>query len=128
MDSGVDFTAVDNPTATRLTLHILAAVAEHEADMISARTKAALAAAKVRGVKLGSPVASETIVEARKVRSASAKAKAQNLVAIVRDIEQSGVVTLSGIARALEARGVHTPRGSMTWQAAQVARLRAMAA
>jgi len=76
--------------------------------MISARTKAALAAAKARGVKLGSPVAAETIVEARKVRSAGAKAKAKNLVAIVRDIERSGVVTLSGIARALEARGVET--------------------
>ncbi len=55
MDSGVGFIAVDNPYATRLTLHILAAVAEHEAAMIAARTKAALAAAKARGVRLGSP-------------------------------------------------------------------------
>jgi DNA invertase Pin-like site-specific DNA recombinase len=53
MDSGVEFVAVDNPTATRFTLHILAAVAEHEATMISARTKAALAAARAHGVKLG---------------------------------------------------------------------------
>jgi DNA invertase Pin-like site-specific DNA recombinase len=53
MDSGVEFVAVDNPTASRFTLHVLAAVAEHEAAMISARTKAALAAAKARGVKLG---------------------------------------------------------------------------
>jgi DNA invertase Pin-like site-specific DNA recombinase len=53
MDSGVEFVAVDNPLATRFTLHILAAVAEHEAAMISARTKAALAAARARGVKLG---------------------------------------------------------------------------
>jgi DNA invertase Pin-like site-specific DNA recombinase len=53
MDSGVEFVACDNPHATRLTLHILAAVAEHEREMISARTKAALQAAKARGVRLG---------------------------------------------------------------------------
>ncbi len=53
MESGVEFTAVDFPQANRLTVHILAAVAEHERDMISERTKAALAAAKRRGVKLG---------------------------------------------------------------------------
>jgi DNA invertase Pin-like site-specific DNA recombinase len=53
MDSSVEFVAVDNPHATRLTLHILAAVAEHEREMIAERTKAALQAAKARGVRLG---------------------------------------------------------------------------
>jgi DNA invertase Pin-like site-specific DNA recombinase len=53
MDSGVEFVACDNPHATRLTLHILGAVAEREREMISARTKAALIAAKARGAKLG---------------------------------------------------------------------------
>ena len=53
MESGVEFIAADMPTVNRLTVHILAAVAEEEARMISARTKAALAAAKARRVKLG---------------------------------------------------------------------------
>ena len=54
MDSGTKFVAVDNPHANRLTLHIFAAVAHHEREMIAARTKAALQASKVRGTRLGS--------------------------------------------------------------------------
>jgi len=53
MDAGVEFVACDDPHATRVTLHILAAVAEHEWEMITSRTRAALQAAKVRGVRLG---------------------------------------------------------------------------
>jgi len=49
MDSKVEFIAADNPHANRLTVHILAAVAEHERAAISERTKAALAAAQRRG-------------------------------------------------------------------------------
>src|SRR3954451_410985 len=55
MESGVEFTAVDMPSANRLTLHILAAVAEHERETVSQRTRAALAQARKRGVKLGRP-------------------------------------------------------------------------
>ena len=55
MESQTDFIACDMPQATRLTIHILAAVAEHEREMISARTKAALVEAKRRGTVLGNP-------------------------------------------------------------------------
>ena len=55
MDSGVDFVAADMPLANRFTIHILAAVAEYEARLISERTKAAFAAAKARGRKFGNP-------------------------------------------------------------------------
>jgi DNA invertase Pin-like site-specific DNA recombinase len=55
MDSGVEFVAVDNPHANKLTIHILVAVAQHEREMIAQRTREALAAVKVRGVKLGNP-------------------------------------------------------------------------
>jgi DNA invertase Pin-like site-specific DNA recombinase len=55
MESGVEFVAVDNPHMNKLTIHILAAVAEHEREMISERTKAALQAAKARGKVLGNP-------------------------------------------------------------------------
>lgn len=54
MEAGVDFIALDMPHATPFTLHIMAAVAEHEGKAISERTKAALSAAKARGVLLGS--------------------------------------------------------------------------
>src|SRR5262249_39398146 len=55
MESNVDFVAADCPTANRLTLHILSAMAEYEREQISTRTKAALKAAKTRGLRLGNP-------------------------------------------------------------------------
>ena len=55
MDSGVEFVAVDNPHANKLTVHILAAVAQHEREMIAQRTREPLQAAKARGTRLGNP-------------------------------------------------------------------------
>jgi hypothetical protein len=75
MESGVDFIACDMPHATRLTIHILAAVAEHEREMISKRTKGALAEAKRHGTKLGHP----RIEEARALALAAHHAKRPTL-------------------------------------------------
>ena len=126
-DAGVDFVACDQPFASRLTLHILAAEAEDEARRISERTKAALQAAKARGVKLGSPIAVETVGAARAARSRySANANAATR-AVIADIQRSGVLTLVEIGKALEARGLRTPRGHTTWRPVQVWRLLAAA-
>jgi DNA invertase Pin-like site-specific DNA recombinase len=120
MDSGVEFVAVDNPHANKLTVHILAAVAEHEREMISQRTKDALAAAKARGVTLGNPRLAEARDKANAATIAAADAFAANVRPIIEQIRASGVQSLRGIARALAARGIKTARGGQ-WNAAQVA-------
>jgi DNA invertase Pin-like site-specific DNA recombinase len=114
MDAGVDFVAVDQPFASRLTLHILAAVAEDEARRISERTKAALEAAKARGVKLGSPIAAETAATARAAWSVKRRQQNSTTRTVIADIRRSGVVTLAGIAQVLEVRGVKAPAGRST--------------
>jgi DNA invertase Pin-like site-specific DNA recombinase len=70
IDSNIDFVCCDNPHATELTLHILGAMGEHERDMISKRTKEALAAAKQRGVVLGNPNVGKMNSEAAMARDA----------------------------------------------------------
>jgi DNA invertase Pin-like site-specific DNA recombinase len=128
MDSGVEFTAVDFPQANRLTVHILAAVAEHEREMISQRTKAALAAAKARGTRLGGDRGNlRTVGEmgraiSRVVRIKKAADRTADLSPIITEIRASGATSLGKIAKALNERGIRTPRGS-EWQAVQVKRV-----
>ena len=128
MDAGVEFIAVDFPQANRLTIHILAAVAEHEREMISARTKAALAAAKARGVQLGGyrpgalPNADEARVKGRAVRTEKARKRANDLLPVINDIKANGASSLGQIANALNERGIRAPRGGH-WSAAQVQRV-----
>jgi DNA invertase Pin-like site-specific DNA recombinase len=119
MDSGVEFVAVDNPHANKLTVHILAAVAQHEREMIAQRRKEALLAAKARGVVLGNP--SLATVRDRAVASLKDEADrfARNVAPIIREIQSSGVASHRGIARSLNARGVATARGGK-WTAVQV--------
>lgn len=127
MKSDVTFVVADMPTADAFRLHIEAAVAEDEARKIGARTKAALAAAKARGVKLGgdrgrrfSPVEA-----ARGNASKTAKARqyASSIAPVIADLRAQGVTSLKSIAAALNARAVATPRGAGQWQPTQVQRV-----
>jgi DNA invertase Pin-like site-specific DNA recombinase len=130
MESGVEFTAVDFPQANRLTVHILAAVAEHEAKMISERTKAALKAAKARGKVLGGYRGVNPDEAARKasasIRRAAAKERAADLAPVISQLQAEGVASFGGLAKALTERGIPTARGEVKWSAAQVSRVLAL--
>lgn len=127
MDSTVDFVCADNPHATRFTLHILAAVAEHERDMISQRTKAALAASKARGKILGGR--RDRSADIRQYQAQGSKAAAAELAAnfeargvadSLRELEGRGL-SLQAMARELNAQGILTLRNGK-WTATAVKR------
>lgn len=125
-DSGVSFVACDNPHANTLTVTILIAVAEEERRLASVRTKAALQAAKARGVQLGNPMGAAAFgarSRAGAVEALQAKADgfAQRLAGIVRPLLDAGL-SLRKIAERLNAEGIVTAQGKL-WQANSVKRL-----
>ncbi len=129
MESGVEFVAVDFPQANRLTIHILSAVAEHEAGLISARTKAALAVLKARGVQLGTrqperiiPYASQGGRASVKLRREKARQRAERMMPVIDEIRARGVTTLQGIADELNRKGIKAQRGGR-WYGMQVLHL-----
>src|SRR5215213_8223500 len=115
MESGVEFVAADFPQANRLTIHILSAVAEHEARMISDRTRVALAAAKKRGAVLGGfrgrVGTSADLEKARATRTAKAKRRAVDLAPTIRGLQAAGSISLHAIASGLNARQIAAVRG-----------------
>jgi DNA invertase Pin-like site-specific DNA recombinase len=141
-DSGVEFTCADNPDVNRLTVGILALVAEQEREAISDRTKKALAAAKVRGTwtkadgtpyksgnRLGNPNGAAAFRRAGKGNAASrqaavanADAFAEGLRATINKIRSSGPLSMQRIADALNAKHIKTPRDGK-WAAGNVQRL-----
>jgi DNA invertase Pin-like site-specific DNA recombinase len=109
----------------------MAAVAELEAGLISQRTRAALAVAKARGVRLGNPsptpATAEMAAAARQARSRQVAARAADVLAVVHQVQAEGASSLRAIAAELHVHGVRTPTGKDQWSAAQVRRLLAHA-
>jgi DNA invertase Pin-like site-specific DNA recombinase len=131
LEAGVDVRFADLPTIEgptgRFMLQQMASVAELEAGMIAARTKAALQAAKARGRKLGGYRGDQLTDEARalgcKAVQERADARAADLAPIVRDAQAAGARSLRAIAEVLNARAIPTPRGHGPWRAGQVSQL-----
>jgi DNA invertase Pin-like site-specific DNA recombinase len=118
MESGVEFVACDNPHATKLLVHMLAAFAEHEREQISARTKAALQAAKARGVKLGNPNWEMPLAKAWAARGFQPQNPA--VVEMMRQYRSEGL-TYRAIAAKLNALDLRTPSDCL-WYASTVQR------
>ncbi len=117
MESKVAFIAADNPHASPLTIHILSAVAEDEVRRISERTKAALAAAKARGVVLG-----QTGRENAARLRAEARAYAARLAPTILELRAEGFTSLRALVAELNRRRVPTPKGG-AWHLKSVHRL-----
>ncbi len=116
----VDFIAADNPEMNSLTLGIMALMAEHEAELISERTKAALGRIKARGEKkLGSPTPEIGAAAAGKAVAAEADRRAENVLPLIHDLRRKGLSSYRDIAQALNARGIETARGG-AWHASTV--------
>ena len=124
LESGVEIAAADMPEANRFLLHVMAAVAEHEAQAISDRTRAALAVAKARGVALGWSMPERWDEQRQASRKGAAKnaynadQHAANVLPIIRQIAAGGA-SLRQIADELNARGIKTARRGL-WYAGTV--------
>lgn len=128
-ESGVKFIAADMPDANELTVGIMALVAQQEREATSTRTKDALAAYKARGGVLGNPNGAAALKRAGKGNvdavvtiKGNADAFAADLRPIILAITQEGIVSLGGIAKALNDRQIATARGGV-WQKTTVSNL-----
>lgn len=118
MESGVEFVACDVPTANRMMLQILAVFAEHEREMISKRTKEALAAAKARGCRLGNPNPHSAGILGNMASMAYANQFAESVRPFVQSLKIQGL-SLREIASEMNLRSIKTMRGRQ-WHASTV--------
>jgi len=126
-DSGIDFVACDMPNADKLSIGIIALLAQRERQLISERTKAGLAVAKQRGAALGNPNAARAWTKAVHAIKQGKQEFAKSALKTIREIQETGVDTLAKIADCLNKRGEKTARGG-TWTATAVKRVLACAA
>lgn len=109
--SEVEFVCVDMPTLDNFTVSLYAILAEREKALCSQRTRAALAAAKQRGIKLGNPRFEESLVRAHEAASRAKEEYRKAIKPLIKEIQDAGVRTLSGIAHCLNVRGIKTRTG-----------------
>src|SRR4051794_15399394 len=132
LEDGYSIRAADMPGADDLMLRIYAAMAQKERELISERTKAALAAARARGKALGGdrgyrPTCGPDASKAAKARRVVAEQAAHRLALEVERLRADGVVGQAALARALNDRGVPVPSGRGAWTHTTVARVMARA-
>ncbi|ANW00476.1 recombinase family protein [Bradyrhizobium icense] len=121
--AGVDFVAADMPNANRLTVGIMAMVAEEERRMISKRTKDALAASKARGKRLGGVRYRADGLRVTITTEIQRAAVAADIGPTIRELQAGGATSLRSIADGLNAAGIPTARGQGKWSAVQVQRV-----
>ena len=110
MESGADFVAVDFPEANRLTVHILAAVAEHEREAISTRTRDAMRVAKAQGRHIGARRPEIGLAAAHAVKAAQTAAARERARPEAEKMKARGW-GWAAIARELNARALPSPHG-----------------
>jgi DNA invertase Pin-like site-specific DNA recombinase len=133
LEEGYAIRAADMPGADDLMMRIYAAMAQKERELISERTQAALAAAKARGKALGGdrgyrPASGPDTAAAAAARQQTAERAAHRLALEMGRLQAEGVTGQAAMARALNEKGVPTPRGGSAWTQTTVARVLARAA
>jgi len=118
-NSGVDFVCCDCPNADKFTVGILALLAQRERELISERTKLALAAAKSKGVRLGTPDPTKAVAAMAEANKTAKADFASKVFPIIQEIKSAGVQNLRGICDCLNRRGIAT-RNGRKWYPATV--------